>query len=209
MKITEQQLRRAVPGVSAENLPGFVKTFNEYAEKFGINTPLRVVHFLAQVFHESDNLRRREENLNYSADGLLKVFPKYFKSRTEALAYAHKPQAIANRVYANRMGNGSEASGDGWRFKGRGYIGTTGRDNYKAYANSEFCKGDLMAHPEWLAKSPGDQKSAMFFWLKNNCNRFADADDVKGLTKRINGGMNGYDNRLSLTRKFKEVLDIR
>ena len=94
MKITEQQLRRAVPGVSAENLPGFVKTINEWAERFGINTPLRVVHYLAQVFHESGNLRHREENLNYSADGLLKVFPKYFKSRTEALAYATSPKPL-------------------------------------------------------------------------------------------------------------------
>ena len=126
MKITEQQLRRAVPGVSNVNLPNFVKTFNEWAEKFGINTPLRVVHYLAQVFHESGNLQSREENLNYSADGLLRVFPKYFNAAT-AKQYAHKPQMIANRVYANRMGNGSEASGDGWRFKGRGYIGTTGR----------------------------------------------------------------------------------
>jgi predicted chitinase len=208
MQITEQQLRRAVPSVSSTNLPSFVKTFNEYAEKFGINTPLRVVHFLAQVFHESDNLRRREENLNYSADGLLKVFPKYFKSRTEALAYAHKPQAIANRVYASRMGNGNEASGDGWRFKGRGYIGTTGRDNYKAYANSEFCKGDLMAHPEWLAQAPGDLKSALFFWYKNGLNALADKDDVNAVTKRVNGGYNGLANRGYLLRRFRKEFGV-
>ncbi len=208
MQITEQQLRRAVPSVSSTNLPSFVKTFNEYAEKFGINTPLRVVHFLAQVFHESDNLRRREENLNYSADGLLKVFPKYFKSRTEALAYAHKPQAIANRVYASRMGNGNEASGDGWRFKGRGYIGTTGRANYQAYAKSEFCKGDLMAHPEWLAQAPGDLKSALFFWYKNGLNALADKDDVNAVTKRVNGGYNGLANRGYLLRRFRKEFGV-
>jgi predicted chitinase len=208
MKITEQQLRRAVPGVSTANLPAFVKTFNEWAEKFGINTPLRVVHYLAQVFHESGNLRHREENLNYSADGLLKVFPKYFKTRQDAVAYAYRPQAIANRVYANRMGNGSEASGDGWRFKGRGYIGTTGRANYKAYADSEFCKGDLMAHPEWLAQNPGDQKSAMYFWYKNGLNELADRDNVEAVTKRVNGGYNGLANRMYLYRIFKKEFGL-
>lgn len=207
MKITEQQLRRAVPGVSNVNLPNFVKTFNEWAEKFGISTPLRVVHYLAQVFHESGNLRSREENLNYSADGLLRVFPKYFNAAM-AKQYAHKPQMIANHVYANRMGNGSEASGDGWRFKGRGYIGTTGRDNYKAYADSPYCVGDLMAHPEWLAQNPGDQKSAMYFWFKNGLNALADKDDVKAVTKRINGGYNGLENRMYLYRKFKKEFGL-
>lgn len=207
MQITEQQLRRAVPSVSSTNLPSFVKTFNEYAEKFGINTPLRVVHFLAQVFHESGNLCHREENLNYSVDGLLKTFPKYFTQAT-AQAYARKPQAIANRVYANRMGNGSEASGDGWRFKGRGYIGTTGRDNYKAYANSEFCKGDLMAHPEWLAQAPGDLKSALFFWYNNGLNALADKDDVNAVTKRVNGGYNGLANRGYLLRRFRKEFGV-
>ena len=123
--------------------------------------------------------------------------------------YAHNPQRIANRAYANRMGNGSEASGDGYRYRGRGFIGITGKANYQTYAESEWCVGDLMSHPEWLSKSPGDQKSSMFFWLQNNCNRFADADDVKGLTKRINGGLNGYDSRLALTEKFKEVFNVK
>ena len=182
MKITEQQLRRAVPEVSTANLPAFVKTFNEWAEKFGINTPLRVVHYLAQVFHESGNLRHREENLNYSADGLLKVFPKYFKTRQDAVAYAYRPQDIANRVYANRKVNGSEAS--------------------------EFCKGDLMAHPEWLAQNPGDQKSAMYFWYKNGLNGLADRDDVEAVTKRVNGGYNGLANRMYLYRIFKKEFGL-
>lgn len=197
-----------MPSLYKPRLDAFVATFNMWAVPFGIDSPLRVAHYLAQVFHESGNLRWTEENLNYSAEALLRVWPNHF-NKGNVSYYARNPQRIANRAYANRMGNGSEASGDGYRFRGRGFIGTTGRANYKAYAESEWCVGDLMSHPEWLAKSPGDQKSAMFFWLKNNCNRFADADDVKGLTKRINGGMNGYDNRLSLTRKFKEVLDIR
>jgi putative chitinase len=107
------------------------------------------------------------------------------------------------------MGNGSEGSGDGYRFRGRGFIGTTGRANYQAYADSEWCVGDLMSNPSLLAQSPGDQKSSMFFWWKNDCNKFADADDVKGLTKRINGGLNGFDSRKALLAKFKEVFNVK
>lgn len=177
MKITEQQLRRAVPAVSNKNLPGFVATFNEWAEKFGVNTPMRVVHYLAQVFHESGNLRYREE-------------------------------LASGQAYEGRKDLGNTQPGDGRRFKGRGYIQTTGRANYKAYADSEYCNGDLMAHPEWLAQSPGDQKSSLFFWQRNNLNRYADADDVRGLTKRINGGYNGLANRMYLTRKFKKEFGV-
>lgn len=208
MQITQQQLLQAVPALYKPRLDSFVATFNMWAVHFGIDTPLRVVHYLAQVFHESAYLKSTEENLNYSAVALLRVWPKHF-NMSNVDFYAHNPQRIANRAYANRMGNGSEASGDGYRFRGRGFIGTTGRANYKAYAQSEWCVGDLMSHPEWLSKSPGDQKSSMFFWLQNNCNRFADADDVKGLTKRINGGLNGYDSRLALTKKFKEVFNVK
>lgn len=208
MQITQQQLLQAVPALYKPRLDSFVATFNMWAVHFGIDTPLRVVHYLAQVFHESAYLKSTEENLNYSAEALLRVWPKHF-NMSNVDFYAHNPQRIANRAYANRMGNGSEASGDGYRFRGRGFIGTTGRANYKAYAESEWCVGDLMSHPEWLSKSPGDQKSSMFFWLQNNCNRFADADDVEGLTKRINGGLNGYDSRLALTKKFKEVFNVK
>ena len=148
-----------------------------------------------------------EENLNYSADGLLRVFPKYFTKETAA-QYARKPEKIANKVYANRMGNGDEASGDGWRFKGRGAIGTTGRDNYKAYADSEFCVGDLMSHPEWLAQSPGCYKSAMYFWWKNGLNQIADTDDVVKVTKRVNGGTNGLAQRQYYYRMAKRVMGI-
>ena len=177
MKITEQQLRRAVPGVSSKNLPKFVETFNEWAEKFGVNTPLRVVHYLAQVFHESGNLRYREE-------------------------------LASGQQYEGRKDLGNTQPGDGRRFRGRGYIQTTGRANYQAYANSEYCKGDLMAHPEWLAQSPGDQKSSLFFWQRNNLNKYADADDSKGLTRRINGGYNGLANREFLLRRFKKEFGV-
>jgi len=207
MIIKESQILDAVPITNRKRLTEFVATFNKWGERFDIDTPLRVVHFLAQCWHESGALSAVEENMNYSAKRLLQVFPKYFDANT-AQRYAHKPQMIANRVYANRMGNGNEASGDGWRFKGRGIIGTTGRANYKEYAVSEFCVGDLMSHPEWLALNPGAYKSAMFFWWNNDCNRWADEDDVDGLTRRINGGYNGLQDRKKYLNSFKEVFGL-
>ncbi len=207
MVISQGQLLRAVPEAYAGNIESFVATFNQWADRFSVDTPLRVAHFLAQVFHESGNLRHCEENLNYSAEGLVRTWPSRF-SFSQAKVYARHPQKIANKVYANRMGNGDEASGDGWRFRGRGYIGTTGRANYQAYADSEFCVGDLMSKPDLLSKAPGNLKSAMFFWWKNDCNKFADADDSVGLTKRINGGVLGLANRQFLLRRFKRELGI-
>ena len=207
MIIVESQIRRIMPNVKEARVKEFVKCFNEWSDRFGISTPLRFVHFIAQIAHESGEFKSMEENLNYSADGLLRVFPKYFTKETAA-QYARKPEKIANKVYANRMGNGNEASGDGWRFKGRGAIGTTGRDNYKAYADSEFCVGDLMNHPEWLAQSPGCYKSAMYFWWKNGLNQIADTDDVVKVTKRVNGGINGLAQRQYYYRMAKRVMGI-
>lgn len=207
MIIVESQIRRIMPNVKETRVKEFVKCFNEWSDRFGISTPLRFVHFIAQIAHESGEFKSMEENLNYSADGLLRVFPKYFTKETAA-QYARKPEKIANKVYANRMGNGNEASGDGWRFKGRGAIGTTGRDNYKAYADSEFCVGDLMSHPEWLAQSPGCYKSAMYFWWKNGLNQIADTDDVVKVTKRVNGGTNGLAQRQYYYRMAKRVMGI-
>ncbi len=207
MIIVESQIRRIMPNVKEARVKEFVKCFNEWSDRFGISTPLRFVHFIAQIAHESGEFKSMEENLNYSADGLLRVFPKYFTKETAA-QYARKPEKIANKVYANRMGNGNEASGDGWRFKGRGAIGTTGRDNYKAYADSEFCVGDLMSHPEWLAQSPGCYKSAMYFWWKNGLNQIADTDDVVKVTKRVNGGINGLAQRQYYYRMAKRVMGI-
>lgn len=208
MKITEQQLRRAVPNVHKERVKEFVAVFNEYCEQFGIDTPVRVVHFLSQVSYESGALNYVAENLNYSADGLLKTFPRYFKTRAEAQLYARHPEKIANRVYANRMGNGSEASGDGWRYRGRGVIQITGKYQYQAYQTSGFCVGNLVAHPEWLEKSPGAYKSAMWFWYKNGCNELADRDDVVGVTRKINGGTNGLSTRQYYLRRFKKEFGI-
>lgn len=207
MKITPQTIRGIMPNAPEDRNAELVKTFNEWSERFGISTKLRTAHFLAQVAHESSELRSMEENLNYSAEALLRTFPKYF-TKESAAVYARNPEKIANRVYANRMGNGGEASGDGWRYRGRGAIMCTGKNNYQSYASSEFCVGDLMNHPEWLAKSPGCFKSAMYYWWKNGLNEIADTDDVKAVTKRINGGILGFAQRAYYTRKAKKTLWI-
>ena len=208
MRINKAQLLRAVPNTYKPNLDTFVASFNKYSDMFYINTPLRVVHFLAQVFHESGCLRYVEENLHYSADGLLKTFPKYFKTREKANEYANKPEKIANCVYANRMGNGSESSGDGWKYIGRGYIMITGKEQYQKYANSGFCVGDLVSNPEWLCDAPGNLKSSMWFWWKSKCNRYADLDDCRGVTKCINGGLNGFATRQYYLRRFKREFGL-
>lgn len=208
MIITEPQIRRIMPKAKNENVKEFVKTFNEYSEMFGINTKMRAAHFLGQIAEESAQLNATVENLNYSADGLLRVFKKYFPTRELALQYARQPQKIANRVYSNRMGNGSEASGDGWKYKGRGIIMLTGKSNYAAYKNSGYCNGDLLSHPEWLAQYPGALKSAMWFWSSNGCNALADHDDGIAVTKRVNGGSNNLANRLYFTRMAKRVLGV-
>ena len=215
-KITVQQIMRAIPLADREHVTEFVTTFNEYAERFGINTPARACHFISQLAHESGNFKYVEENLNYSADRLLQVFPKYF-NKANVAAYARNPEKIANRVYANRMGNGNEASGDGWKYRGRGFIQLTGRSMYLAYQNSGFCNGQLVYHPEWLTKAPGHTKSAMWFWYKNSLNALADLDrgdgkigeDIcKQITRKINGGYNGLSDRLYLYRRFKKELSL-
>lgn len=218
MKITLQQIMRAVPTADRTKAAEFVETFNLWCERFEINTTARVCHLLCQLTHESGNFKYVEENLNYSADGLRKTFPKYFPTSALALQYARQPQKIANRVYANRMGNGSESSGDGWKYRGRGFIQLTGKNQYKAYQNSGFCNGNLLAHPEWLCQKPGHTKSAMWYWHANNLNALADLDlgdgligedIVRKITKKINGGTNGLSNRLYLYRRFKKELGLK
>lgn len=206
MKITASELRRICPDYPRERIDDDVRVFNEWAPKFGITNPLRVTHFIAQLAHESGGFKYVEENLNYSAERLMQVFPKYFPDRLIAETYAHHPQMIASRVYANRMGNGDEASGDGWNYRGRGYIQLTGRQNYSAYETSGYCNGKLTDHPEWLCGSPGRMKSAMWFWKKSGCNALADRDDIRTITKRINGGVNGLANRQYYYRKAKRIL---
>ena len=208
MKVTKSELLRICPNYPADRIDTDVVVLNAWMEPFGITTPLRFCHFIAQLALESGEFRYVEENLNYSADRLMVVFPKYFKDKATAQRYARHPEMIANRVYANRMGNGDEASGDGWKYRGRGYIQLTGKQNYLAYETSGFCNGKLTAHPEWLVKSPGRIKSALWFWYKSGCNKLADADDIRTITQRINGGMNGFADRQYYLRRAKRVMFI-
>jgi putative chitinase len=175
-------------------------------EKFGINTILRLAHFLAQAGHESGGFRVTQENLNYSVKGLKGIFKKYFPSDSLALDYAKKPQKIANRVYGGRMGNGNEASGDGYAFRGRGYIQLTGRDNYTAFGKSIGV--DIPANPDLVA-SQYALASAAWFWQKNKLNEIADGgatdEIVTKITKRVNGGTIGLPDRI---KHFKEYYSL-
>jgi putative chitinase len=170
---------------------------------YDINTPPRVAAFVAQCAHESGGFRFLKENLNYKAESLSRVWPKYFKDPSVAKQYAHNQEAIANRAYANRMGNGDEASGDGWRFCGRGLIQLTGRSNYQAFADS--IETDINDIPEYLATFEGAVQSACWFWESNNLNKWADAGDILTLTKKINGGTLGLAER---QKHYKHALHV-
>lgn len=204
MKIDRSMLLRLCPSYPKDHIDSDVATFNLWSAQFGITTCIRQVHFFAQLAYESSGFSRVDENLNYSAKRLLALFPKYF-TKENVEAYAGSPQKIASRIYANRMGNGNEESMDGWIFRGRGYMQLTGKDNYRAYERSGFCVNKLTDHPEWLCDSPGRMKSAMWFWWKSGCNRLADNDDVKAITRKINGGYNGLADRQYYWRKAKRV----
>jgi putative chitinase len=168
-------------------------------DKFEINTPERQAGFIAQCAHESGMFKFVEENLNYSDKALLSVFGKYFNADT-ATEYARKPEKIANRVYANRMGNGDELSGDGWKYRGRGLIQLTGKENYTRFGNA--VGQDIVNNPELVASPEYATLSAGWFWSANSLNKLADAKDILGMTKRINGGTIGLDHRTELYNKL-------
>ncbi len=165
---------------------------------YNVNTKLRLAHFMAQIEHES-GLKPIAENLNYSANGLRKTFGKYFTD-LEAIKYQRKPEQIANRVYANRMGNGNEASGDGWKYRGRGFIQITGKNNYTVL--SKDTRIDYLNNPDLLLNEANAMISALWFWQKNNLNVLADTDNINLITKRINGGFNGLEHRKELLIKY-------
>lgn len=167
------------------------------------NAVNRAAGFLAQTAHESAQFTAVKENLNYAAEGLMKTFKKYFPDAVTANAYGRRPEAIANRVYANRLGNGDEASGDGWKFRGRGVIQVTGKTNYLACG--KFLGIDLSSSPEYLETLPGAVQSGVWYWTANNLNRYADQDDIKGLTKAINGGYIGLEERTKFYQEVKKI----
>jgi putative chitinase len=176
------------------------------AAKFGITTPLRLAHLLGQCSHESGNFKVLKENLNYSADGLKKIFGKYFPGNLNE-SYARQPQKIANRVYSSRMGNGNEASGDGFRFAGRGAIQLTGKDNYAAF--DKFVDDDIMTNPDLVATKYSLMSAAWFFWknsLWSLCDKGIDKASITLVTKRVNGGHHGLEDRIQKTTKFYELL---
>ena len=201
-----------VGGLKLDKLKGHIPDaviamIPDTAAKFQINTPLRLAHFLAQCGHESGGFRLTQENLNYSAKGLMGIFKKYFPTEAIANQYARNPQKIANKVYASRMGNGPEASGEGYKFRGRGYIQLTGKDNYTAFGKS--IGEDICANPDKVA-SQYALLSAAWFFSKNGLHRMADegASDlvVTKITKRVNGGTIGLPDRIKHFKEYYHLL---
>ena len=177
------------------------KKYKTLLDKNEINTSLRLSHFFAQIHHES-NLKPINENLNYSAERLLKIFPKYF-NQTTAIQYARQQQGIANKVYCNRMGNSDEKSGDGWKYRGRGFIQLTGKNNYQALSKDTGI--DYINNPDKLLNEADAMIAALWFWNKNKINILADKDDIIAITKRINGGTIGLEHRIQLLTEYKQI----
>ena len=177
------------------------------AAKFQINTPLRLAHFLAQCGHESGGFKATSENLNYSAKGLNGIFKKYFPTLDSALPYERKPEKIANKVYANRMANGTEASGDGYKFRGRGYIQLTGKDNYTQFGKA--IGEDILSNPD-VVSGKYALLSAAWFWSKNGLNNLSDGGStdavVTSITKRVNGGTIGLADRIKHFKEYYHLL---
>jgi putative chitinase len=202
----------SVSGLKIENLRGHIPDsviaqIPETAAKFNITNNLRLAHFLSQCGHESGGFRLTQENLNYSAKGLSATFKKYFISEAAATPYAKNPQKIASKVYGGRMGNGPESSGDGYKFRGRGYIQLTGKDNYTNFAR--FIGEDTVNNPDLVAtKYP--LASAAFFFDSNKlwaiCDKGADAATVTAVTKRVNGGTIGLPDRIKHFNEYYKLL---
>ena len=193
------KLRLKIPSKVLDELPSVIDTFK-------INSINKLSNFLAQCAHESGNFKFVTENLNYSAEGLLKIFPKYFSKETAEIA-ARKPEMIANIVYSNRMGNGDKASGDGWKYRGRSYLQLTGKMNYSQFGN--FIGVDLLKEPDLVATKYALTAAAWFFEYKNLwvlADNGIDNDTIKQLTKKINGGYNNLEDRMIKTKLFYSLL---
>lgn len=200
---TENHLRKLLPGNAyiSEWYEALCKILPDY----GIDTPKRVAAFIAQCAHESGNFRLLKENLNYRAESLMRTWPRHFPTMEIAKQYEKQPERIANKAYANRMGNGDEASGDGSRYLGRGLIQLTGKDNYTWFAES--IETPLEEIPEFLGTFEGAVQSACWFWETNNLNREADSGDIKTMTKKINGGYIGLEDRIKHYNHALHVLE--
>jgi len=207
MELSLQQLKQLLP--KNPYVEHWHQALSQLLPDYEINTPQRIAAFVAQCSHESAGFTALKENLNYKAATLRKIFPKYFPTDDLANAYANMPnkqEAIANRVYASRMGNGDEHSGDGYRYCGRGLIQLTGKSNYQSFADSlEMNVEDV---PEYLATFEGAAQSACWFWESNNLNQWADKGDILTLTKRINGGTIGLEDRIKHYEHALHVLGV-
>jgi putative chitinase len=193
--------------LSSKLTPAIMAETEAIQSLFGITTKLRMAHFLGQCAHESANFTAIRENLNYSADGLQKIFKKYFPTPELAMQYARQPEKIANRVYANRMGNGDEASGDGFKFRGRGFVQLTGKDNYRQF--DSIVSDNIVENPDLVAtKYP--LTSAAYFFQKNNLWLICDKGDtdavITELTKRVNGGTHGLTDRIAKFRLYNSLI---
>jgi putative chitinase len=196
--MTNEQLQEL--GIDSKWLQPLEDTF----AKYDINTPERQAAFIGQCAHESGNFKTLEENLNYKPEALMRVWPSRFPDLATAMKYAHNPEAIANKVYGGRMGNGVEESGDGWKYHGRGLIQLTGKENYTRCG--EALGIDLINQPSLLVTPEYASLSAGYFWNKKGLNALADAGDFETMTKRINGGTLGLEDRKAKIAKALSVL---
>ena len=204
MSLTKAQLTRL--GVSLGRADRHISRLNSALQDGEINTPLRKAHFLAQVLHESDKLRIVREDLDYDAGDLRRIFSQHFQNRKSTNGYARKPQRIANRVYANKLDNGDEASGDGFRYRGRGFLQLRGKRYYRKFARW-INDDDVVTNPESVADDYPVQ-SALFLWTINDINALADADDVRAVTRQVSGGHSGLDKRLELLEQARDLLRV-
>jgi putative chitinase len=199
---TIEQLAQLIPNNQYQD--NWYEALVDILPEYEINTPLRVAAFIAQCAHESAEFTILKENLNYRWETLRKVFPKYFPNDAAAQQYALKPEAIANKVYANRMGNGPESNGDGFRYCGRGLIQLTGKENYSNFAESLDMAVEEV--PEYLSTFEGALQSACWYWETNNLNQLADAGNIAALSRRINGGTIGLEDRIKHYNHACQVL---
>ena len=201
---TEDAVHHLIPKV--KNFDEWYSNLINILPEYDIDTPKRVAAFMAQCGHESGGFTLMQENLNYSAKGLRGTFGKYFPNDEVAKLYERKPQMIANRVYGNRMGNGDEASGEGWYFRGRGIIQITGKNNYTKCSQSLFESNVLVENPDLLLESEYAIHSACWFWSAARLNELSDIGDIKTMTKRINGGFIGLEDRINHYNHAIEIL---
>jgi putative chitinase len=203
-EFTQDQLQKILPKV--KNVGDWYTAMIDALPQYEINTVERVSAFIAQCAHESGGFTILQENLNYSAKGLVGTFHKYFSDEGVAKPYERQPEKIANRVYANRMGNGDEHSGEGWKYRGRGLIQLTGKDNYTRFSHAAFDDDTILDNPDLLTDPYYALHSACWFWNDKMLNDYADTQDLVTMTKKINGGTIGLDDRIHHYNHVVEVL---